>query len=173
MSNQTETRPTTQPQVDFIKTLLEERDLTLEYDSNIHRIGGPEFISTVCRNLVEEYRDEWRAGNKADFLRTSSLIGILKKAPRKPEPANSETPEGMHILRGESRYGTDAIFKVQIAVHGSGKPYAKQLVVDEGEGSFEYAPGAVQKLSEATRLPLEEAKKYGALYGVCVPAAEP
>jgi hypothetical protein len=73
------------------------------------------------------------------------------------------------------------IFKVQIAVHGSGRPYAKKLVVvedaerdDDGKIvrpariRFDYANGMVFRLSKEDRLTIEDAKKFGALYGNCV-----
>lgn len=71
--------------------------------------------------------------------------------------------EGMHKVGNE-------IFKVQKAVHGSGHLYAKRLVgPDEfgGKAEFEYAPGALKNLSTATKMTLEEAKEFGALYGTC------
>lgn len=76
-------------------------------------------------------------------------------APR-PEPAT----EGMYRLGS-------TIYKVQIAVHGSGKPYAKMLVQDGDRWSFVFAPGAVHKLDSSHRLTLEQAKEFGALYGTC------
>ncbi len=67
-----------------------------------------------------------------------------------------ETP-GMYRKDGQ-------IYKVQIAVHGSGKPYAKRLL--EG-GGFEYAQGVVRQLNPSEMMTLAEAKEFGALYGVC------
>ena len=94
----------------------------------------------------------------------SSMIDVLMSLPRVggavAAPARSTAPEGMH------RIG-DAIYKVQKAVHGSGRLYAKRLVRSGGAWSFEFAPGAVQRLSEATRMTLEEAREWGALYGTC------
>lgn len=71
--------------------------------------------------------------------------------------------EGMHQFGG-------VIFKVQRAVNGSGRLYAKALVEAPGSDSgwtFEYAPGAIKNLSAATKLSLAEAKAFGALYGTC------
>jgi Family of unknown function (DUF6011) len=73
------------------------------------------------------------------------------------------------------------IFKVQKAVHGSGNLYAKRLVIESepvrgGDGAilepavvrFDYAPGQIFRLAPEWRMTLEEAKKFGALYGTCV-----
>lgn len=77
-----------------------------------------------------------------------------------PAPRREPATEGMYRLDG-------VIYKVQIAVHGSGKPYAKRLVQDGERWSFEYAPGAMRKLGSRHLLTLEEAKEFGALYGTC------
>lgn len=84
----------------------------------------------------------------------------------------------------------DAIYKVQIAVHGSGKPYAKVLVLEEpdcggcangepcGAGcrwtaSWEYAPGAIKSLRAGDRLTAEQAHEFGSVYGFCVFCSKP
>jgi hypothetical protein len=98
-------------------------------------------------------------------------------SPEIAEPKPEVNLEGMHKVG-------DVIYKVQRAVHGSGHPYAKQLVLTEpdcggcangepcGAGctwtaTFEYARGAIRLLSEQTKMTLEEAKEFGALYGTC------
>lgn len=83
----------------------------------------------------------------------------------------------------------DTIYKVQLAVHGSGRPYAKELVLEEllqeekielgiadlvatsHRGRWEYAPGAIKRLRPEHKLSIEEAAEYGKLYGVCVRCA--
>lgn len=107
-----------------------------------------------------------------------------RSAREAPEPGPSL--EGMHKLGNE-------IFKVQRSPT-TGRLYTKRLVVErdclghettEGaigdtvycDGScqssddvsvtFEYYPGALSGLSEATRMSLDDAKAFGALYGVC------
>lgn len=56
------------------------------------------------------------------------------------------------------------IYKVQRAIHGSGRLYAKELV----EGRFVMAAGAIKLLSQADRMTTEEAAAWGALYGRCI-----
>ena len=64
----------------------------------------------------------------------------------------------------EGMYRKDSIiYKVQKAVHGSGRLYAKALI----DGRFEYASGMVYKLAPSDQMTLEEAKEFGALYGIC------
>ena len=43
--------------------------------------------------------------------------------------------------------------------------YAKAL--DPETGRFEYHTGLIRKLDESMRMTLEQAKQYGAIYGVC------
>lgn len=51
----------------------------------------------------------------------------------------------------------------------SGKPYAKRLVVLQGEskGTFEYEAGLIRRLSNADRLSVDEAAAFGHKYGMC------
>lgn len=84
----------------------------------------------------------------------------------------------------------DAYYKVQVAVHGSGRPYAKRLVMEEpdcggcangepcGAGcrwtaTWEYAPGAIKSLRAGDRLTAEEAQEFGSIYGICVFCSKP
>lgn len=97
----------------------------------------------------------------------SELIDMLQQRPDAPKaetaPAKSdELEDGMYRLDG-------TIYKVQHAVHGSGRQYAKELVGGDNsaEWSFEYAAGAIRKLRPEHRMTLEEAKEFGALYGTC------
>lgn len=73
-------------------------------------------------------------------------------------PPTSQEKEGMYFFEG-------AVVKVQLAVHGSGKPYAKKLNTETGK--FEYTPGLVWKLKPEHKLTLEKAKEFGQLYGMC------
>lgn len=74
---------------------------------------------------------------------------------------------------GIYRADDDTIYKVQQAVHGSGRLYAKRLNITTDtdgtpHGTFVYAPGAIHTLRDDQRLTAEQAAAYGRLYGVCV-----
>lgn len=89
------------------------------------------------------------------------------------------------MVEREGMYRRDGvIYKVQWAVHGSGNLYAKELVRREYEvedvtedgvvgiktqidTEWVYAQGVVRKLQPSDMMTLEQAKEYGALYGVC------
>jgi len=84
-------------------------------------------------------------------------------------PTKKRADEGMYRKAG-------SIYKVQKAVHGSGRNYAKRLVQvlanDPKTGKpkfrFEYAPGFIFELRSEHKLSLEQAKEFGALYNTCV-----
>lgn len=88
----------------------------------------------------------------------SSFEDYLAEEVQTPEPA---------ITDGMWRTPDGVIYKVQVAVHGSGRLYGKRLALDPVE--FVYEPGVVGLLQRerAHKLTLEEAKEFGALYGVC------
>jgi hypothetical protein len=83
---------------------------------------------------------------------------------RKPVAKKSDGP----AEQGMYRTADGSIYRVQIAVHGSGRPYAKKLVDDgNGDWHFERVAGMVYKLAPAERMTLDEAKEWGKLYETC------
>lgn len=84
-----------------------------------------------------------------------------KAAPAKPEQEQI-TEAGWYVKDGQ-------VIKVQVAVHGSGRLYAKRLQVIAGQrGEWVYEPGLVRTLTKADALTAEEAAKMGSVYGVCM-----
>lgn len=74
--------------------------------------------------------------------------------------------EGFYIMDGK-------VYKVQIAKHGSGKPYAKLATFeknyeDKWKVSWEYSPGTVFQLTSDHKMTQEQASAFGTLYGVCI-----
>lgn len=83
-------------------------------------------------------------------------------------PQRAALSPGIYSLTED---GQTAIFKVQAAVHGSKHLYAKRLIATEGgetKGKFEFEKGAISRLTPEDRMSLEDAKKFGAIYGVCI-----
>lgn len=107
---------------------------------------------------------------------------IAKQAAR-DESVIKSTGEAKAAISSDGMYrnpDSGEIFKVQVAVHGSGNLYAKKLVVEsdavrDADGKivepgivrFEFAKGAVAKLRPEWKMTLDEAKAFGALYGTC------
>lgn len=72
------------------------------------------------------------------------------------------------VVLEDGMYRVDGVvYKVQHAVHGSGRQYAKRLTQYGNDWTFEYAAGAIRKLRPEHRMTLDEAREFGALYGVC------
>jgi hypothetical protein len=100
--------------------------------------------------------------------------------PQAAKPTTRVTEDGVY-----QRTRDQAIFKVKVAVHGSGQLYASRLILtdcpepatckrghDDGRqhrhGRFEYEAGAIHTLQAVERLTEHDARVYGRLYGVCV-----
>lgn len=155
-----------------------EKQITLIKRLGAEREGDTEQILAMGRLA-------WREGRLTKAV-ASQMIAALFEQPER-QIVRAEVPEGMHQVDG-------AIFKVQRAVHGSGNLYAKRLTAashpsasdgrcycsdlqgvlcgvcrepGQTEWAFEYAPGAMRYLSEETRMTMEQAKQFGALYGAC------
>lgn len=134
-------------QLQFISRLCDERQVDLE------TFNGYQVDEAMTNRMVDE------------------VLAYLKSLPR---PARQETAKAERQPVEPGMYQMDGtIYKVQLAVHGSGRPYAKRLdVVGVADGAaqvvFERAPGVVYRLRPEHRMTLEEAKEFGALYGTCV-----
>jgi hypothetical protein len=175
-------------QVKYIKFLLSSRDTT-----RLVRLPGSEDVEHMslagARDLIDRLlacpeRPAYTptaTGSQLSFIRllcarkgmtdlsgdvhtrqqASRTIEMLKALPDTPRPAAKERAEleaGIYLVNGK-------VHKVQRAVHGSGNLYAK--ILDIGTGRFEYAPGAIRQIRPEHRMSLEQAKEFGALYGVC------
>lgn len=162
-------------------------------------------LPAVEASRTKELAAEGRWGKRS----ISSEINRLKGLPRLPVDRSEEAEfaafgreQTSEYLGGQESHATaqtlvdldagmyrmdETIYKVQVAVHGSGHPYAKRLTAtdycrecgthkvdheaEEHEFKikwvFDYAPGAIHKLQAEHRMTLEEAKEFGALYGTC------
>jgi Family of unknown function (DUF6011) len=146
-------KPASEKQISFIKSLLNQQDLT--------GTAYPNWDDAVLANLTSRQATE--------------AIDHLKTLPRKPyrpatpAPAAEVTEDGIY-----QDPKTETIYKVQIAKQGSGNLYAKQLVLETdpetGEvenAHFEYAGGAIRRIRPEWKMTLEQAAKFGQLYGIC------
>lgn len=118
------------------------------------------FLRTLTAEHGEEIRTSYtKAEASAEITRLIGLREAAKKSGQVRTQGQTAEP-GMYKKDGK-------IYKVQIAVHGSGRPYAKVLTEVGGEWSFERAPGMVHRLTAKDRMTLKEAKEWGTLYGAC------
>jgi hypothetical protein len=130
-------RPASNAAIGFLVKLAGER----VYNTDEHPV-----IAKVLRGEPTEAKD------------VSANIDWLKAQPYKPREAKVELEAGIYLHDG-------VVCKVQRAVHGSGNMYAK--VLDTTTAKFEYATGLVTKIKAEERMTLEQAKEFGAIYGVC------
>jgi len=178
--------PASDKQIGFIKSLAARADLgalTATNRRNVEKVQADEVISKrVASGLITALKAvAVPAASDAQIRFITSLaaekgveivtdgmsvkeasqkITELKNLPAAPKAAPVELEDGMYKVG-------DAIYKVQHAVHGSGRQYAKQLVENDGEWSFEFAAGAISKIRPEHRLTMEQAAEFGALYGTC------
>ena len=123
----------------------------------------------TCGVWVEPLRGriERQDGKWVTFHKDGECPAPAEPAAVAPEPVTQDgmyrTPEGV-------------IYKVQIAHHGSGNLYAKRMWLIEGwefethgkrKATFEFERGAIRKLTADMKMTLEQAKEFGALYGMC------
>lgn len=118
--------------------------------------------SNFAQDVARFYRERGFLSKKQIAAAVSMRVKVESKASLGPKP-DPITEDGMYL------HPDGSIYKVQVAVHGSGRLYAKRLVVDEDadEGKFVYAPGAIKKLSPTMKMTLEQAQGFGSLYGLC------
>ena len=142
--------PASAAQVRFITDLAE-------------RVYGPD-------NAPEHIAALGETGIFDDSRKASATIDALKVAARNAPRTAAATEPAAELEDGMYRLPNGDILKVQHAVHGSGRQYAKRLVPPAefgGKAEFEYAPGAIRTLTADHRMTLEDAKAFGALYGTC------
>lgn len=129
-------------------------------------IGQLNFITRLCteREVDLEAFNGFEVDETMTNGQVSEVLDYLKSLPRpaRTEAAPVELEDAIYLLDGK-------IYKVVHAVHGSGRQYAKVLeVYGPGDARFERAPGAIRNLRPEHRMTLDQAREYGALYGVCV-----
>jgi len=141
-------------------------------EDRCHRIGQRDHVlvqhlvlegsldATMARMLVQK-----------QIVLDAALDNPLAAQVLSDEPIviTDEPVQTRHELAGEGLYkdpqGT--VWKVQRAIAtGSGRLYAKRL--SEPSGDFRYVPGAVTGIDPAWRMTVDEAARYGRLYGRCM-----
>ena len=141
-------QPATEKQTSFIVSLLEQRQTT------------PEVKAHVEGQVASDTMTKAEASKRIEWLLAQPKV-------EKPKPVYVDAPEGMHKVEGK-------IFKVYKTRNGY--IVAAELVgmmTDEGEvWGFQYrGKSGLKGLSEATRMPAEDAKAFGKTYGICVRCA--
>lgn len=130
---------------------------------------------TALQHSVLERGYGAKAIDKLTSRQASDMLDILTQCPRKAPVAASTTSRTQvaprtyapreELAAGIYQVGTK-IYKVQRAVHGSGKMTCKLLIVDGGGWEYQglatrFIPAGVAPMT------LEQAKEFGRLYGIC------
>lgn len=158
----------TPAQAAFIQKLLKER--------TGYSVG---FATRVTAGIATGDISKAKASEIIDWMLKLPKVGAPLPKAGESAPAAVEITEGFWITDA-AEHDIDVV-KVQRAVHGSGKLYAKRLHVhvvgmnadgtSKVKGSWEYVPGLFNSMREGSGNPrpmtVDEAKKYGKLYGVC------
>lgn len=164
----------TQKQIDFIKVLATERGADV---SKFTQEQWDSLTKSRASKLIKDLLALPKASRPAPA--PASRKAVMGERPA-VAPAAKVEEDGMY-----RNPETGEIYKVQVAVHGSGKLYAKQarLYID-GERitniplddekrelddlDFAYVPGLLARIRPEWRMTMEEATRFGRLYGRCV-----
>lgn len=131
--------------------------------------GQIKFISSLCDQKCVDL-DSWN-GVELDpdtfpFHLVTPVLDYLKSLATPAKAAKEELEDGMYQLpNGE-------IFRLQYAVHGSGRLYGKRLMVETDDYGkitiwFERDSSVLRLLTLADKMSPEAARAFGQLYGVC------
>ena len=173
----------TEPQLRFIRSLIVGREIPAR-ETN--------WLDTVVRSLGSEEKPYARTLSKGE---ASEAIEKLKQFPMRirfspDNPRNIAAVPGTALVSpGMYRNPTTGkIWKVQYnKANGSGRYlYAKSLdveteavkdtsgaIVKPAVAKFNYAPGAMRHIRPEWRMSLDQAKAFGAMYGVCCRCGTP
>lgn len=183
--------PATPAQVALIDKLCKQLKISRKYRCLTKRLAGyiiTELMATrdaatpAQIGFVTSLRAQHglQIGNPETLTRTqaSEEINRLKVLPRGDAESLPDPAARVLKVAEEGMYRTPDgdIYKVQLAIHGSGRPYAKRMVevakpqkVAHGVRTHEFVfeSGALSKLTADMKMTLEQAKEWGALYGTC------
>lgn len=159
MNADTITRPASTRQINYIGVLRKKCGLSFE----IPLEDGEIVDALLARKMISALQAEIEVNGEA-------VQPVKAATPPVAPKATVSIEDGMYAFEG-------GIYKVIHAVHGSGYQYAKKLCTyktTDADGNpttkaeFVLAYRILGKLRPEHLLTVEEAKKFGALYGICV-----
>jgi len=185
-------------QMNFIRNLINERDwsgLTDEHSKHCQALASDRvriLTDPEARTLIDALLAAPRLANHnrkatpAQIDRVKSLAAELGMNPgdlselgfdvaskmidKLKEKALEKRRSGTRRITEDGLYRTPdgVVYKVQVAVHGSGQLYAKKLAQFE-DGSWEFVrdPSGMSKIRPEMKMTLEQAQEFGRLYGIC------
>lgn len=138
-----------------VRAMVAETDESGEIVLNASGECSPKISKTAASASIKKLLDP---RSEIDAPKIATSVQVQTKV---------ELEDGMYRVALDDSHEMK-IYKVQHAVHGSGRQYAKVLVqYDDDSWGFEIARGVIFKLRPEHKMSLEDAKKFGALYGTC------
>lgn len=138
-----------------VRAMIAETDESGEIVLNASGECSPKISKTAASASIKKLLDP---RSEIDAPKIATPVQVQTKV---------ELEDGMYRVALDDSHEMK-IYKVQHAVHGSGRQYAKVLVqYDDDSWGFEIARGVIFKLRPEHKMSLEDAKKFGALYGTC------
>ena len=160
-----DTRPATDKQLDWLKSLISQRSWASVPERWIPRMN--EIAEAfAAASETETVNDVLAAKSLKIIDRTgfNVLLSYLKNAPAANRPVPVE--DGMYRVNG-------VIYKVYHTVHGANQQVAKRLEVDANDDGvatvwFQYIGKApLYEIKPEHRMSYDEMREFGALYGTC------
>lgn len=145
------TRPATAKQAWFVRKLIAERTASLAA------------LPGAADNLLADFC----ADKALDTRQASTLINALMSLPTNSTPIRAKQLARPVVDPGY--YVTaDGVVYVVVENRAGTATYAKRMVVTDGRGSWEYAPGGTAALAGLAPLSVERAAELGHQHGVCM-----
>lgn len=150
----------TGPQRRYLEDLLVKRGTIKGMDAEKMRAVLTDFLSTIDKSRASRMIDKVKAEN----VRLEQLFAPLRRDAVKAV----ELEDGMYLVE-------NAVWKVYHTVHGRNEQVAKEFMqdgsigdeVDSGEFVYRGKAPLAYIRSMGRRMTLEEAREFGAVYGIC------
>lgn len=147
----------TEKQLGYLTKLVAKKSLSDRARSNHEaKIASGELTAREASAMIDEF-------SELPWQRSAPAVNPWSDAPAGKTPDHGQvTEDGMY-----QNPNNGEIYKVQIAKQGSGHLYAKKLTQVGDDWAFEYVSGLIRSIRADWKMTLEQAKKFGQLYGVC------
>ena len=141
-----------------------QRDLMIKLTEEIMKMD--EATGQLASDYMLKMAGRWTPGREGNASRwIDRLLKKVKELREKTVSVNLE--DGVYFLDG-------TYFMLQHAVHGSGRQYAKRLILASDKVRAEYAGTAPLKvLRPEHMITAEQASAFGKIYGQCVYCSRP
>lgn len=160
----------TDKQISFLRSLVTQlEDAPADYPGNTTRdlvakvLDSGETVSKrQASELIEKLKGHVETLRKIKAEEIRFNRASQRTAAPADRPSVAPVTEGMYELDG-------IVYRAKMS--GAGRLYAMRLVITDGEGSFEYAPGIINRIRPEHRMTLARASELSVRYHFCVRCA--